>query len=50
MREDRVTDALARLKAALADRYTTQREIGSGGMARRAVGRYGGRTVRAADG
>jgi tetratricopeptide (TPR) repeat protein/tRNA A-37 threonylcarbamoyl transferase component Bud32 len=28
-----VTDALSRLKAALADRYTIERELGSGGMA-----------------
>jgi serine/threonine-protein kinase len=28
-----MTDALSRLKAALADRYTIERELGSGGMA-----------------
>jgi serine/threonine-protein kinase len=28
-----VADALPRLKAALADRYTIERELGSGGMA-----------------
>jgi serine/threonine-protein kinase len=33
MREYSVTDSLARLKAALADRYTIERELGSGGMA-----------------
>ena len=27
-----MTDALARLTSALADRYTVEREIGSGGM------------------
>ena len=33
MREDHVTDILDRLRAALADRYAIEREIGSGGMA-----------------
>jgi hypothetical protein len=28
-----MTDALSRLAAALSDRYTIEREIGSGGMA-----------------
>ena len=28
-----MTDTVARLKAALADRYTIEREIGAGGMA-----------------
>jgi serine/threonine-protein kinase len=28
-----MTDALSRLKAALADRYAIERELGSGGMA-----------------
>ena len=28
-----MTDVLVRLKAALSDRYTIEREIGSGGMA-----------------
>jgi serine/threonine-protein kinase len=28
-----MTDALARLTAALADRYTFERDLGSGGMA-----------------
>ncbi|UCG87994.1 MAG: hypothetical protein JSW71_05465 [Gemmatimonadota bacterium] len=28
-----MTDALDRLKAALSDRYTIERELGSGGMA-----------------
>jgi hypothetical protein len=40
-----MTDQLDRLKAALADRYTLERELGQGGMARRTVGRYDGRTV-----
>jgi len=29
---DSVTDALDRLKAALADRYSIERELGAGGM------------------
>jgi len=28
-----MTDALSRLKTALSDRYTIERELGSGGMA-----------------
>ncbi len=39
-----------RLRAALADHYAIEREIGRGGMARRTVGRYGGRTVGEVDG
>ena len=45
-----MAEFLERLRIALADRYTIEREIGSGGMARRAVGRYGGRTVGTANG
>jgi len=40
-----MTDALERLKSALASSYVIDRELGAGGMALRAVGRYGGRTV-----
>jgi hypothetical protein len=40
-----MTDQLDRLKAALADRYVLERELGAVGMARRTVGRYDGRTV-----
>ena len=40
-----MTEASSRLAAALADRYRIERELGVGGMARRAVGRYDGRTV-----
>ena len=36
---------LDRLKTALADRYAIERELGAGGMARRAVRRYGGMAV-----
>lgn len=36
---------LNRLKSALADRYAIEEELGEGGMARKAVGRYGGRAV-----
>ena len=41
-----MTDPLDRLKAALADRYTIEHELGAGGMARQAVRRYGGTAVR----
>ncbi len=33
-----MTDALSHLKDSLASRYAIDRELGSGGMARRAVG------------
>jgi hypothetical protein len=42
-----MSEAGARLRAALADRYRLERELGAGGMARRAVGRHDGRSVGA---
>jgi hypothetical protein len=36
-----MSDLLERLRSTLADRYTIERERSRGGMARRAVGRYG---------
>jgi hypothetical protein len=44
-----MTTDIDRLKSALADRYTIEREIGSGGMARRAVRRYGSNRGRMAE-
>jgi hypothetical protein len=40
-----MSDALDCLKTALAGRYTIGHELGSGGMARRAEGRYGGAVI-----
>ncbi len=42
-----MSDVMERLKSALADRYTIEHELGAGGMARKAVRRYGGRAVEA---
>ena len=38
-----MSSAFDRLKSALSDRYTIERELGSGGMARTAVGHQSGR-------
>ena len=42
-----MSDAMERLKSALADRYAIEHELGEGGMARRPVGRYGGMAAEA---
>ena len=42
-----MTEIISRLKTALADRYKIESELGAGGMARKAVRRYGGRAVEA---
>ena len=42
-----MADSFDRLKTALSDRYKIEGEIGAGGMARKAVRRYGGRAVEA---
>ncbi|MCH7474386.1 MAG: hypothetical protein IIA27_06910, partial [Gemmatimonadetes bacterium] len=40
-------DITERLSTALADRYTIERELGAGGLAQKAVRRYGGNTAGA---
>jgi hypothetical protein len=42
-----MNDSLDRLASALADRYAIEEELGAGGMARKAVRRYGGTAVKA---
>ncbi len=42
-----MNDSVDRLASALSDRDRIESEVGAGGMARKAVRRYGGRAVEA---